>query len=80
VWAAARPTRLATDPPVTSTPSLPSGSPQTERSQSSTTSSTVDGPDPPVHEPVNTLKPDATRSPKTLMKLLGLPIRAKNLG
>ena len=59
---AASPARLATEPPVVSTPWAPSGSPQISRSQSSTTSSTVAGPDPPVQEPEKTLNPAAAAS------------------
>jgi hypothetical protein len=53
------------EPPETSTPSLSPGSPHSSRSQSTTTSSTVAAPAPPVHEPVNTLKPAAAASAST---------------
>ena len=63
--AAASAVIVPTEPPLTIAPSVPSGSPHSSRSQSSTTSSTIAGPAPPVHEPVNTLKPDAAASAST---------------
>ena len=60
--ATANPIRLAIEPPEVSTPAVPAGIPVHSRSHSSTVSSTVDGPDPLVHEPLKALTPAAAAS------------------
>ena len=59
--AAAKPTRLAIEPPLVSKPPCPRASRTSARSHSSTVSSTAEAPDPPVHEPVNALTPGGGR-------------------
>ena len=61
-------------------PSVSGGIPIHSRSQSTTVSSSAVAPAPPVHEPANVLWPVPIRSARTLIGLLGLPIRAKNRG
>ena len=68
---------LASEPPLASTPSVPSGMPSSERSQSSTTSSTVAGPEPPFHDAAMALKPVPSQSPSTPAKDDGPGTRAK---
>ena len=58
-------------------PSVSSGSPSSSRSQSSTTSSTVAGPEPPFHEAAIALKPVPIHSPSTPVNDDGPGTRAK---
>ncbi len=60
-----------------STPAVPAGIPHQSRSQSSTVSSTADGPEPPVQDPANAFTPAAAASASAPTYVLGLPIRAK---
>ena len=52
----------AIEPPLVSKPLVPAGIPHHSRSQSSTVSSTVDGPEEATHDVPSRLNPDATAS------------------
>ncbi len=51
----------AIEPPLVNSPSVPAGIPHHARSQSTTVSSTVDGPDDATHDVPSRLKPDDDR-------------------
>ena len=74
---AAKPIRLAIEPPEVSTPEAPSGIPHHARSHSITVSSTADGPEPPVQDPVKAFTPAAAASASAPTYVLGLPIRGE---
>jgi hypothetical protein len=75
-----RPVMLAIEPPDNSTPSVFSGSPSREASQSQTTSSTAAGPEPPAHDAAMVWWPVPSHSPSTPAYDDGPGTRAKYRG
>ena len=70
----------AIDPPLTSKPSVPAGIPHHERSQSTTASSTVDGPEDATQDVPSRLNPDDTASARNDTEFDGEEIRANQRG
>src|SRR6202522_4582356 len=78
--AAASAVRFAIDPPLTNNPPADSGNPHHWRNQSINATSIASAPDPPNHDPLNTLNPPASASAITLTKFDGPGTNAKNRG
>src|SRR4051794_28393263 len=70
----------AIEPPLVSSPSLPGGMPHHSRSQSSTISSTVDGPEKDTHDVPSRLNPDAIASASAETWFEGELMRANQRG